>query len=135
MLLLELLEKSINHIISAIENGKVRSSFSARLQDLELELDRINAEINLEKSKNQVKHTVPFASKYYLDALKFNSIKFASALVKKIMIDKVSMDIYLANPYDDEFKDCELIFTGKYKKTYSMKQTKIVYEKIVSIYI
>ena len=128
-------EREINRLISILENGIVKAGLKYELEEAESELARINSEISLEKSKPGVKHTTPFITKHYLNALKLNPTMFATFMVKKILIDKETMDIYLETPYDDAFKDCELVSTQNCKKTYAMKQTKVIYEKKISIYV
>ena len=86
--------KSIENILTAIENGIVTSSTKERLEDLELNLKVINESILYEKSRERIKLQKEDIIKFIKKAIKKEPRLLVKTLVKKIILFDDKIEIY-----------------------------------------
>lgn len=86
--------KSIENILTAIENGIVTSSTKERLEDLELNLKVINESILYEKSRERIKLQKEDIIKFIKKAIKKEPKLLIKTLIKKIILFDDKIEIY-----------------------------------------
>ncbi len=91
-------EKSINNIIAAIENGIVANSTAKRLQDLEKRQDELEKLILLEKNKRKSNLSESDIRAFYTYALKAEPRRLINLLVEEIILYDDKINIYYKNP-------------------------------------
>lgn len=128
-------KSSLDNIFSAIEKGVYNDSINNRVKELELKIQELESIIILEKSKESIKHTIPFIKDFYKQSLEMESISFVYYLIKKIFIDKRYIEVYLQNPYDDEFEDIILVDSFKSKEIYKHGNIEDEFERKFKIFV
>ena len=91
-------DKSIENIITAIENGIVANSAVKRLQDLEKRQDELEKQILLEKRKRKREVSESDIRAFYNDALKAEPRTLVNLLVEEIVLYDDKIEIYYKNP-------------------------------------
>lgn len=91
-------DKSIENIITAIENGIVANSTAKRLQDLEKRQDELEKQILLEKRKRKREVSESDIRAFYNDALKAEPRTLVNLLVEEIVLYDDKIEIYYKNP-------------------------------------
>ena len=128
-------QASLNNLCKAVEKGVFTNTTNDRIQVLETRINELQAEIAIEKSKDSTRHSFSFIKKFYTKALELDSINFSYYLVNRILLDNDTFDIYLEVPYEDKFKEYELIKSFNYKKIYESKLRRMDFDKKINIYI
>ena len=90
----EKLQKNIDNIMSAIEQGLFSASAQKRLADLEARMEEINASIILEQSKNKVNITKDEIIKYFKTVLKKEPQQMIFLFVKEIIVYNDKIEVY-----------------------------------------
>ena len=87
------IEKSLENIMTAIENGIVSNTTNKRLHELEARLEEIDKQLLIENSKVQVALTENDIREYFTETLKLEAKAFISILIKEILIydDKIQI--------------------------------------------
>ena len=90
----EKLQKNIDNIMSAIEQGLFSATAQKRLSDLEARMEEINASIILEQSKNKVNITKDEIIKYFKTVLKKEPQQMIFLFVKEIIVYNDKIEVY-----------------------------------------
>ncbi|MBO5356264.1 MAG: recombinase family protein, partial [Clostridia bacterium] len=90
----EKLQKNIDNIMSAIEQGLFSATAQKRLADLEARMEEINASIILEQSKNKVNITKDEIIKYFKTVLKKEPQQMIFLFVKEIIVYNDKIEVY-----------------------------------------
>ena len=87
------IEKSLENIMTAIENGIMSNTTNKRLHELEARLEEIDKQLLIENSKVQVALTENDIREYFTETLKLEAKAFISILIKEILIydDKIQI--------------------------------------------
>jgi DNA invertase Pin-like site-specific DNA recombinase len=91
-------ESSIDNIMSAIEKGVVTSTTTKRLKALEEQLENLEKQILIEKSKAAIKLTESEIKDFYEQALRYEPKMLINFLVKEIMLFDDKIEIYFNSP-------------------------------------
>lgn len=100
-------ESSLNNIMKAIEQGIVNNTTNKRMKELENQLEDIDRQILIEKSKNAFKVSKQALKEFFIEALK---------LEPKLLIDYVIKEIRV---YEDKL---EIIFNSPIKRSPDINQ-------------
>ena len=95
-------ENSLNNIMKAVEQGIINNTTNKRMKELENQLEDIDRQILIEKSKNAFKVSKQAIKEFFIEALK---------LEPKILIDYVIKEIRV---YEDKL---EIIFNSPIKRS------------------
>lgn len=95
-------ESSLNNIMKAVEQGIINNTTNKRMKELENQLEDIDRQILIEKSKNAFKVSKQALKEFFIEALK---------LEPKILIDYVIKEIRV---YEDKL---EIIFNSPIKRS------------------
>lgn len=115
-------DKALNNIVKAIENGASTRTTIQRLKELEQQQDNLEKEIIIEKSRQQTKISESEMRKFYIEALKLEPKMLIDHLVKEIILYEDKVKIIFNNPtrlnLDESqgFSFCSIIGHLHYKK-------------------
>ena len=103
-------QKSVNNLISALEQGIFTASTKARLEELEAELQEINTKIVIEESKKATALTKDKIVKFIRTTLSKSPQAMINILINKIILFDDRIEIYYnytdtKNPDDDSRRD------------------------------
>ena len=87
-------QKSVDNLITALEQGIFTASTKARLENLEAELQEINTKIAIEKSKRAVSLTKDRIIEFIITALRKSPQAMINILVNKIILYDDKIEIY-----------------------------------------
>ena len=79
-------ETTLNNIMSAIEMGVVNKTTNTRMKELENQIEDIDRQILIEKSKASIRISEEDIRKYYQDALKEEPLVLINYLIKEIKL-------------------------------------------------
>ena len=132
------LETTLQNILSAIEQGVVNKTTNSRMQELEKQIDLIDRQILIEKSKMSIKITEEEIRKFYNEALQKEPLTLINYLVKEIKLynDKVEITFNsptLKSPDNQGFSF--LSETLKMKKLIQNKPIPEMVDMLVKFYI
>ena len=128
-------QTSLQNLVQAVENGVFNKSTNDRIKFFESRISELDADIHLEKSKDNDKYSKPYIRKFFLDSLKLEDFEFVNYIVNKIYIDDDTVDIYLNCPYGNDYSTFDLIRKEQYSRSYEHGKDYLTIEKIISIFI
>ena len=88
------LTKSINNLLSCMEQGIITSATKNRLEELETRLEDINKQLLLEQTKEKTQVTKEDIVKYIKTALKKDSAQLIRLLIKEVVLYDDKVEIY-----------------------------------------
>ena len=91
-------EKQLNNIVKAIENGIINRTTNQRMKELEEKVDELEKQILIEQNKQAVQITENDIRKFYVDALKKEPLSLINNLVNKVIVFKDKLEIVLNSP-------------------------------------
>ena len=111
-------ELTLNNIMLAIEQGVVNKTTNKRMNDLEQQIEDLERQILVEKSKTTTKITEDEIRKYYTEALKQEPLLLIDMLIKQIKLFNDKVEITFNSPIikSPENKGSFLTFKTKMKK-------------------
>lgn len=132
-------DKALNNIVKAIENGASTRTTIQRLKELEQQQDNLEKEIIIEKSRQHTKISESEMRKFYIEALKLEPKMLIDHLVKEIILYEDKVKIIFNNPtrlnLDESqgFSFCSIIGHLHYKKpnTPKLKTKKMLIEMFI----
>ncbi|MGN1222849.1 MAG: recombinase family protein [Christensenellales bacterium] len=128
-------EMSLKNLLTAVEDGVYNETTNERIRLLENRISELKAIIYLESNKENTRRTKAYMKKFFQKALTLDGINFVYYLVKKILIDNQSVEIYLECPYNSEYKSFDLIKTLEYTKVYKSKCKTETISREISVFI
>ncbi len=94
-------DKALENIMSAIEEGIVSKTTNKRLHELETQQEELERQLIIEKSKSAVKLPESIIREYYKEALKGEIEMAINLLVKEIVLYNDKIDIYFNSPINN----------------------------------
>ena len=91
-------DKSLNNIADAIENGIVSNTTNKRLHDLEKQQETLEREILIERSKLSVKISESDMRTFYIEALKQEPKMLIEMLVKEVILYNDKAEVIFNTP-------------------------------------
>ena len=91
-------EKSLDNLVTAIENGVVSNTTNRRLHELEAKLSELEEKIAIEENKSSKMITEKEIRDFYEMAIKFDAQAMISILIEKIVITDRDIVIYYNKP-------------------------------------
>ena len=91
-------ELTLNNIMLAVEQGVVNKTTNERMKDLEQQIEDLERQILVEKSKTTTKITEDEIRKYYTEALKQEPLLLIDMLIKQIKLFNDKVEITFNSP-------------------------------------
>lgn len=91
-------ELTLNNIMLAVEQGIVNKTTNKRMKDLEQQIEDLERQILVEKSKTTTKITEDEIRKYYTEALKQKPLLLIDMLIKQIKLFNDKVEITFNSP-------------------------------------
>ena len=112
------LETTLQNIMNAIEMGIINKTTNARMKELENQIDDIDRQIIIEKSKMNVKISESEIKEYYKEALKLEPLALINYLIKEIKLYNDKVEIIYNTPLKTSPNNQGLLFLSikKYMK-------------------
>ena len=101
------IEKSIDNLITAIQNGFLSEPAKDRIKDLQQKQESVNARIEEETSKVYIPLTKESILRYLSSALLKEDSLMINALIDKVILFKDKIDIYFKTTLKDETNNKE----------------------------
>ena len=131
-------QDTLNNLLKAVEQGVVNKTTNTRMQELESQLEEIEKEILIEKSKSSIYIPESEIRKFYKEALKRESLMLINYIVKEIRLYNDKIDIILNSP-TFRSPDCEgFLFCsvqGKIKHIIQNKPLPIMKDILIRYYV
>ena len=103
------IDRALENLVNAIENGIVSNTTNKRLHDLEKQQEQLERQILIERSKTAVKLSESDIRQYYEQALKLETKMLINFLIKEIVLYNDKIEIYFNAPIkqspDDDNRD------------------------------
>ena len=91
-------ERSLNNLVNAIENGIVSNTTNKRLHDLEKQQEELERQILVERSKQSIKIPESEIRQFYTQALRAEKRLLVNLLIQEIVLYDDKIEIYFNNP-------------------------------------
>lgn len=91
-------ENTLNNILKAVEQGVVNNTTNKRMKDLEQQIEDLERQIVIEKSKSTMKLTREDIKQYYLEALKLEPKMLIDYLIDQIIVYEDKIEIKFNSP-------------------------------------
>ena len=107
-------DKSLENLVKAIENGMATKTTHKRLLELEQQQEELERQILIEQNRETLKLTEKEIRAYYADALRMDPKMLISCLVKKIVLYNDRIEIIYNSPLrnsPDDSRGC-LLYRG-----------------------
>lgn len=88
------LQKSLNNLLNAIEQGLITSTTKNRMEELESKIAELNEKIAIEECKEKNKITKEQIIKYFEKTIKLQPIQIITTLIQKIIAYDDRLEIY-----------------------------------------
>ena len=110
-------ERSLNNLVNAIENGIVSNTTNKRLQDLEKQQEELERQILVERSKQSIKIPESEIRQFYTQALRDEKRLLVNLLIQEIVLYDDKIETYFKNPTTKSPDDGQgfLFYSGKGK--------------------
>ena len=107
-------QKSLDNLVYAVEQGVITKTTGQRIKDIETQIESLEKEIMIEKSKTETILTEQDIIKYFKTALKHEGVALISYLVKEIKLYNDKVEITFNSPLNKSPKsDSCFLFTTK----------------------
>ena len=130
-------ELTLNNIMLAVEQGVVNKTTNKRMKDLENQIEELEREILVERSKTSVKISEEDIRKFYKEALKQEPLILIEALIKQIKLYNDKIEITFNTPIikSPNDKGSFLMIKTKMKKVIQNKPQPIFVDMNAYFYI
>ena len=91
-------ENSLNNIMKAVEQGIVNNTTNKRMKELENQLENIDRQILIEKSKNDFKVSKQALKEFFIEALKLEPKLLIDYVIKEIRVYEDKLEIIFNSP-------------------------------------
>jgi len=91
-------EISLNNIMKAVEQGIVNNTTNKRMKELENQLEDIDRQILIEKSKSAFKVSKQAIKEFYIEALKLEPKLLIDYIIKEIRVYEDKLEIIFNSP-------------------------------------
>lgn len=101
------IDKALENLMSAIEQGIVSKTTKKRLHELEEQQEALERELLIEKSKTAVKVPESIIREYYEEALRLEATMIVSLFIKEIVLYNDRIEIYINSPIKNGSDDSQ----------------------------
>lgn len=91
-------ESSLNNIMKAVEQGIINNTTNKRMKELENQLEDIDRQILIEKSKNAFKVSKQTIKEFYIEALKLEPKLLIDYVIKEMRVYEDKLEIIFNSP-------------------------------------
>lgn len=91
-------ENTLNNIMKAVEQGVVNNTTNKRMKDLEKQIEELERQILIEKSKNTLKLSKEDVKQYYIQALQLEPKLLIDYLIQEIKVFEDKIEITFNSP-------------------------------------
>lgn len=126
--------RSIDNIVEAIENGMVSKSTRERLMNLEEKKQELEEKIAFEEAQEKLQLTKNDIKKYFLKALRKEPLHMIETLVKKVILydDKIEIMLNYQECYGEERGEPEEVYATT--KTFTSKAQGLTHDEANKTY-
>ena len=112
--------KSLENLLTAIENGITSNTTNRRLHELEEQQDELERKILIEKAKTQIKVLESVMRSYYMEMLELEPQMLINFFVKEIVVFDDRIEIYFNTPISISPDESQgfLLYSGIKKMKY-----------------
>ena len=130
-------ETTLNNIMSAVEQGVVNKTTNNRMKQLEHQIEDLERQILVERSKTTIKIPEDDIRKFYIEALKQEPLLLIDTLIKQIKLynDKIQITFNTPTLQSPNDKGSFLTLKNKMKKIIQNKPQPIYITMTVEFYI
>ena len=130
-------ETTLNNIMSAVEQGVVNKTTNNRMKQLEQQIEDLERQILVERSKTTIKISEEDIRKFYIEALKQEPLLLIDTLIKQIKLynDKIQITFNTPTLQSPNDKGSFLTLKNKMKKIIQNKPQPIYITMTVEFYI
>ena len=111
-------ENALDNVMQAIERGIINKTTNKRMNELEEQIEQLEKQIIVERSKTGVKINEKDITKYYTQALNNSALWIVSNLIKEIKLYNDKVEITFNNPYKKSPDDKGSSFLSIIKNLY-----------------
>ena len=91
-------ESTLNNIMKAVEQGVVNNTTNKRMKDLENQIEELERQILIEKSKTMLKLSKEDIKEYYIQALKLEPKLLIDYLIQEIKVFEDKIEVTFNSP-------------------------------------
>lgn len=131
-------ERSLNNLVNAIENGIVSNTTNKRLHDLEKQQEELERQILVERSKQSIKIPESEIRQFYTQALRAEKRLLVNLLIQEIVLYDDKIEIYFNNPTTKSPDDGQgfLLYSGKSKMVIeSQNKSPLIIKITIEMYL
>lgn len=130
-------ETTLNNIMLAVEQGVVNKTTNNRMKELEQQIEDVERQILVERSKTSIKISEEDIRKFYMEALKLEPLLLIDALIKQIKLynDKVEITFNTPTLQSPNDKGSFLMLKNKMKKIIQNKPQLALIDMSVEFYV
>ena len=131
-------ERSLNNLVNAIENGIVSNTTNKRLQDLEKQQEELERQILVERSKQSIKIPESEIRQFYTQALRAEKRLLVNLLIQEIVLYDDKIEIYFNNPTTKSPDESQgfLFYSGKSKMVLeSQNKSPLIIKITIEMYL
>ena len=124
-------------IKQCIKQGVVNKTTNKRMKELEQQIEDLDRQILVERSKTTIKVSEDDIRKFYLEALKLEPLLLIDALIKRIKLynDKIEITFNTPTLQSPDNKGSFLTFKNKMKRIIQNKPQPTYIDMIVEFYV
>lgn len=124
-------ETTLNNVMRAVEQGIINNTTNKRMKELESQIEELDRQILIQKSKNSFKIAKEDIEEYYLQALKLEPKLLIDYLIKEIRLYDDKIEITFNSPIKISSDNNQGFFIAEY----SSKMRQIIQNKTIPNYI
>lgn len=130
-------ETTLNNIMSAVEQGVVNKTTNNRMKQLEQQIEDLERQILVERSKTTIKISEEDIRKFYIEALKQEPLLLIDTLIRQIKLfnDKIQITFNTPTLQSPNNQGSFLTLKNKMKKIIQNKPQPIYITMTVEFYI
>ena len=132
-------ENSLNNIMTAVERGIINNTTNKRMKELEKQLEELDRQILLEKSKQSFEISKQDLEQFFIQALKLEPKLLIDYLVKEIKVYEDKLEIFFNSPIikspDNNQGFFLFSFNSKLPKFIQNKERPIMLDIQIKLYI
>lgn len=121
-------ENTLNNIMKAVEQGVVNNTTNKRMKDLEKQIEELERQILIEKSKTILKLSKEDIKEYYIQALQLEPKLLIDYLIQEIKVFEDKIEITFNSPIKispDKRAFLYSHYIQKYHNTFKTKNNRI----------
>lgn len=124
-------ETTLNNVMKAVEQGIINNTTNKRMKELEMQIEELDRQILIQKSKNSFKIAKEDIEEYYLQAFELEPKLLIDYLIKEIRLYDDKIEITFNSPKKISPDNNQGFFIAEY----SSKMRQIIQNKTIPNYI